>query len=374
MRLQYLVCLLIASFAYAQAAPPSAVALPTTEEEAAGKPAENPPDPMVKPDDVVITIDYFCPDGPRPDGACQTMVTRAQFEKLTDALQPDMPTPLRLKVAYAYAKNIRMAAAAEKRGLDKTPAFEEEMRYARMQLLSQDLSRALEQDANNISDADFEDYYKKNELSFEVATMARIYVPRDKRTAHSQEEKESTLAGAQPAAGTRADEKASAAGPAQRKADQYTLAKLAVDLRARALNGEDPDKLQIEAFAAAGSEGMNANTKMLNVRRETLPPTHAWVMKLKPGAVSEVVNDPDGGHFIYKMMDKKTLTLEQAKGEMREQISKQRYHDSVKGFLGDATYSDAYFNPRSAQTAGPPHRHQREKRTGQSDQSEQGQQ
>ena len=68
-------------------------------------------------------------------------MTRAQFERLTEALQPGMSPSLRLNVAHAYARNLRMSAAAEKRSLDKTPAFEEEMRYARMQLLAQDLNR-----------------------------------------------------------------------------------------------------------------------------------------------------------------------------------------------------------------------------------------
>ena len=75
-----------------------------------------------------------------------------------------------------------MSAAAEKRGLDKTPAFEEEMRYARVQLLSQDLARALQADANNISDTDLADDYK-DEASYEEATLARIFVPRTKQSA-----------------------------------------------------------------------------------------------------------------------------------------------------------------------------------------------
>ena len=168
MRFQCLVCLLLASFAYGQAAPA-------------------PPPPQrqkrVGPDDPVITVNGFCTD-PVPQGDdCKTVVTRAQFEKLTEALQPGMSLSLRLNVANAYARNLRMSAAAEKRGLDKTPAFQEEMRFARMQLLSQDLNRALQAEANNITDVDIEDYYKKNESSYEQATVARIFVPHAKQIA-----------------------------------------------------------------------------------------------------------------------------------------------------------------------------------------------
>ncbi len=251
------------------------------------------------------------------------MITRAQFEKLAEALQPGMSLSLKLNVANAYARNLRMAAAAEKRGLDKTPAFEEEMRYARMQLLSQDLTRALQAEANNISDADLEEYYKKNESSYEQATLARIFVPRAKQSDAAHDDHED----------------------AQAKADEEAMTKVAADLRARAVNGEDPDKLQIEAYTAAGIPRTNSDTKMEKVRRAALPPRHEAVMDLKPGEVSEVFSDPGGAHFIYKMISKQTLTLEEAKTEIRGAISSQRYRDSMKSFQGDVVFSDAYFNP-----------------------------
>lgn len=59
-----------------------------------------------------------------------------------------------------------------------------------MQLLAQDLNHALQADANNISDAELEDYYKKNESSYEQATVARIVVPRAKQIVPAQEKHE----------------------------------------------------------------------------------------------------------------------------------------------------------------------------------------
>src|ERR1700722_1836057 len=146
MRLHSLVCLLAAGCAYGQVAPPATSPAVTSQASAV--------EINVPPNDPVITMNGFCAAASQPGAACQTVITRAQFEKLTEALQPGMSMPLRLNVANAYARNLKMSAAAEKRGLDKTPAFEEEMRYARMQLLSQDLNRALQADANNITNAD----------------------------------------------------------------------------------------------------------------------------------------------------------------------------------------------------------------------------
>jgi hypothetical protein len=265
------------------------------------------------PDDAVITINGFCgAHGPQGGDACRTVVTRAQFERLAEALQPGMPPDLRLKVANAYAQMVRMAAAAEQRGLDKTPGFAEEMRYARIQLLSQDLSRALHEDAGNVTDAEIESYYAKNRASFEEATLARIFVPRAKR-------------GAPP--GATDDE----------------MSKVVIDLRARAARGADPDTLQIEAYSAAGIPGTAPNTRVANIRRAALPPTHEAAFDLQPGGVSEVLSDPGGGHFIYKMLSRTTLSLADATPEIRRQLAEQRYRQAMQPFSGDVVLNDSYF-------------------------------
>jgi hypothetical protein len=325
MRFQCLLCLVLASLALAQAAQRA------TSADAINKTAEV----TVGSDDPVITINGFCSDPAQQAGTCKTVVTRAQFEKLTEALQPGMSLSVRLKVANAYARNLRMAAAAEKRGLDKTSAFEEEMRFARMQLLAQDLSRELEADANNISEADVEHYYKKNESSYEQATVARIFVPHAKQEATGSTQRKE--------AGTRT----STAQPSetQTRSAVQAMTKVAADLRTRAVNGEDADKLQLEAYAEAGVPATNTKTKMENVRRAMLPPGHEEIMDLKPGEVSQVFSDPDGAHFIYKMISKKTLTLDDVKSEIRAVIARQRYRDSMKVFESDVVFSDAYFIP-----------------------------
>ena len=254
-----------------------------------------------------------------------------------------MPLELRLKVANAYARMMKMAAAAEKRSLDRTPAFEEEMRYARMQLLSQDLSRALQEEANNISDADLEIYYHQNEPSFEQATLARIFIPHGKRVVSATNKPDAAnSAAAQPSnAQTSAPGRPDAQGPA----DAAAMTQLASDLRARAADGEDPDKLQLEAYTAAGITNINTSTKMEKVGRAMLPPQHEAVMDLRPGQVSQVFSDPEGAHFIYKMLAKQTLSFEDAKAEIRSQLTNQRYRDSMKSFQGDVVFNDAYFLP-----------------------------
>lgn len=328
-----LACLLLVSFAVGQAAPPSSS--PSPSPDVSGS--------KVGADDPVITLNDFCADPVKEGSACKTVITRAEFERLIDALQPGMPPELRLKVAAAYARNLRMAAAAEKRGLDKTPAFAEEMRYARLQLLAQDLDRALHTDAGNVSDDDLADYYRKNVSAFQQATLARIFVPHAK-----------SIAGAHPHPAETAPTDPAPADAAV-KASAEAMTKVAADLRARAASGEDPDKLQIEAYAEAGIERKTVETKLDKVRRTTLPPQHEAVMDLNPGEVSQVFSDPDGAHFIYKMIRKETLPLEEVKSEILAAISSQRYRDSTKSLQGDVVFNDTYFVPGGQ--ASKPHRH-----------------
>jgi hypothetical protein len=339
MRFQFLVCLLLGGLAYGQAAPPAPLHVQGSKiaDTTAPAPADKTPELTVGPDDVVITLKNFCVDTAQQGDACKTAITRAQFDKLVDALQPGMSPAIRRNLATRYATMLRMSTQAEKLGLDKQPKYDEMMRYARMQILSQQLSITLQQDAGKISDSDIEDYYKKNELNYEQATFARIFIPRAKQIVNSP-------------ATPMSREKATTTPPpppteAQKKAAEQAMDKIAADVRERAAQGEDPDKLQKDAYVAAGLPGNAPNTKMEKVRRTTLPPNHQSIMDLKPGEVSQVISDPNSGHYVYKMISKDTLTIETLKPEIEKIISGQRYRDNMQGFQGNVDLNDAYFGP-----------------------------
>jgi hypothetical protein len=344
MRSQYLVCLLLAGLAYGQAAPPATPpAAGAKAEQSASATPNQAPEVKVGPDDTVITIKGFCADATQQGDACKTGIPRAQFEKLANALQPGMSPAIRRQLATSYARMLRMSAVAEKRGLDKDPRFNEMMGYARMQILSQQLGGALQEDAGKITDGDLEDYYKKNEANYEQATFARIFVPRTKQIVTPAA---TSKAGAKP--GVKDSAKTTPPAPpteAQKKAAEEAMKKVAADLRARAAKGEDPDKLQKEAFVAAGLPNNATNTKLEKARRTTLPANHQAVMDLKPGEVSDLISDPNSAYYIYKMVSKETLTLEAMKTEIRNQISSQRYRDSMQGFQGNFDLNEAYFGP-----------------------------
>lgn len=341
MRFQCLVCLLLASLVYGQAAPPATPpAAGAPAEQSASAAPDKAPEVKVGPDDSVITLKGFCADSTQQGDACKTVITRAQFEKVTEALQPNMSPAIRRQAATFYSRMLRMSAEAEKRGLDKGPTFDEKMAIARMQILSQELNRVLQADSGKVSDGAIEDYYKKNEANYEQVTLARIFIPRTKQI---------VTPAAKPTAGANGAKTTTTPPPteAQKKAGEEAMKKLADTLRARAADGEDPDKLQKEAHLAARLPGNAQPTKMEKVRKTTLPAPHQAVMELKVGEVSEVIPDPTGGYYIYKMISKETLSLETVKPEIRNAISSQRYRDGMQGFQGTANVdlNDAYFGP-----------------------------
>jgi hypothetical protein len=352
MRFQYLVGLLLAGLAYGQAAPPATPPAPGAQaEQGASATIDKAPKVKVGPDDTVITLKTFCADATQQGDACKTEISRAQFEKVAEALQPGMSPAIRRQLATAYARMLKMSTAAEKRSLDKQPKFDEMMHFARMQILSQELSRALQEDSAKVTDSDIEEYYKKNEASYEQATFARIFVPRAKQIVPAVAKPKPGAQGVRP--------KATPPQPpteAQRKAAEATMTKVAADLRVRAVKGEDPDKLQKEAYSGAGLPGNAPNTKMEKVRRTTLQKDHQAVMDLKPGQVSEVISDPNSGHYIYKLVSKETLALDTVKPEIRSLISSQRYRDSMQDFQGNVDLNDAYFGPTRNPAMPPPPR------------------
>lgn len=349
MRFQCLTCVLLAGLAYGQAAQPAPSSAATPPAAGVQAQPEKAPEVKVESTDAVITLKGFCADSSQPGDACKTAITKEQFEKVVEALQPGMPPALRRQLATRYAYVLKMSSAAEKRGLDKSPSFEQKMYFARMQILSQELSNALQADSQKVSNEDIADNYKKNEASYEQASFQRIFIPRSKQITNPVAKPK---AGATAAAKTATPKTPSAPTEAQKKAAEEAMTKFADTLRARAENGEDFDVLQKEAFKMAGLPGNAINTKVDKARRSTLPPTHQSVMDLKAGEVSPVITDANNGHYIYKMISKETLTLEAVSPEIRKTIANQRYRDSMQSFQGNVDLNDAYFG--AARTPGMP--------------------
>jgi len=332
-------CLLLGSLSWGQAATSKAV--PATEKPVVPPTAAllaNAPDQShraasssVDPDSPVITIDGLCDNPPADKLAsadCKTVITRAQFERIIDAGQPNIPARARRELATRYADALVMARKAEQMGLDKGANFEEQMRLARIEILSRDPNKAIQREASQIQDKDIEDYYRNNTASFEQAEMERIYVPKtqdsptlsDKTLSDADKQKQSQLAG-------------------------QVMKELADKLHARAIAAEDFNKLQIEAYQVAGIK-TTAGPSMGTIRRVSLPPSQGWVMDLKPGEVSSMIATANG-YFIYKVKTKE-LHLDQAREEITGILRSRRAQDAMRDILESATptFNEVYFQPQ----------------------------
>jgi len=296
----------------------------------------------VSPSDPVITVKGACTDAAKKGETCETVVTREQFEKLAEALQPNMAVPIKLRLANAYSRLIGMSKEAEKRGLDKQPKFEANMSFARMQILSQQLTSSLQEESQKVSDADMEKYYKDKIDTYQEANLQRLFIPRTKQVTPPKA-----------AAGVKKDKAAEEKeAKAREKAGEAAMTKTAAALRARAAKGENFDTLEKEAYLAAGLKGNPPSTKMDKVRPTTLPPAHHAALQLKPGEVTEVISDPTG-HYLYKLVSKQTLPLDSVKPEIKNWIATQRFRDAMQEFQGTSQLNDAYFGIKPKPPAQP---------------------
>jgi hypothetical protein len=329
-------CVLGGSLAWGQANPGTAASKPDENDEqksvanATATVAMNTP---------VLTLKGFCPARSAASTAasaasCQTVITRAQFEKIATAIRPNMTTAVKQQLASMYARVLVMSQAAEELGLDKQAPYDQMIAFSRMQILTQGLTHKLQEDSANISDAEMADYYQKNPETFEEYTLQRLLVPLRKQPAVSNAgDNEKTQP--KPTAAEQA---------AQQAASERELTELAEKLRARAAAGEDFLKLQQQAFEAAGVKVASPTTSMGKVRRTALPATQGAIFELKVGEVSQVVTDM-GGHYIYKLEDRDRLPPEQVKGEIRDTLKNERVKQALDKIQNSYTTetNDAYF-------------------------------
>jgi parvulin-like peptidyl-prolyl cis-trans isomerase-like protein len=320
-RLALVFVLILAGFRYgtAQTAPvPQTPPVPQPEpmrpaavpQERAEGSALPPTASSVAPTAAVITIHGFCPaaqaTGAKDSRAdCKTVVTRAEFEKLADSLQPNMPPQLRQQLANRYPQIVYMAAEARKQGLENDPHYLALLKFTKMELLGMELQRSLEEQAGRVSNAEVQNYYKKNPQDFEQASIERIYIPKIRQT-------DTPKPGSTPEEVQKSREDSIAA-----------MAKVADDLHARAAAGENFDKLQKEAYDAAGMKATVPPTLGPKVHRNNLPTTQSSVFDMKPGELSQVINDPQG-FFIYRMQSKTTPSFADVKDEIRNTLRDER--------------------------------------------------
>ncbi len=363
MRKSWLLCVFLGTLAWGQAQPvtPPAQASPAPAPGAAPKAEAAAPAEEVSLSAAVLTVKGVnCPEFAKtPAGStaaagktaasakkpADCVISRAQFEKLAKALQQG-PTPLNAQQKRTLANQlpgvIAMSEAAKKKGLDKSEGYVETLKYVKMRILAQKMQDNVREDADKIAPEKIAAYYKENPEAYEQFSLDRVFIPKNKQL--SAEDKDE---GKDTEKLTEEQQKAKeAADKAKQEKGQEELNALAETLRQRAAAGEDFAKLQKEAFESAGTKVDNPTVNLPKVRRTGLPPAHAAVFELKVSEVSAVIND-QGGHYIYKVVSKEVLPLDQVKDEIHNKLKGESLKEKMDSYTNSyqTVINEAYFGP-----------------------------
>jgi hypothetical protein len=339
--------------------PASAAQSPSEAPKAASEPAKPEPPKEVPEDAAVLTITGVCPaassttasktaaagkmtaSSAKKPADCKTVITRRQFEKIANGLSPNVTPQLKRQLSTALPRFMAMSEAAKKKGLDKSPQYEETLKLAKMQILTNQLQREVQEEADKITPEQIEAYYKKNPEAYEQFSLDRLFIPRNKQAEPEKPEDEEKMTDDQKKTKEDADK-------AKQEQGQQELDKLADTLRQSAVNGEDFAKLQKEAYEAAGMKTESPSINLPKVRRTGLPPAQSSVFDLKVGEVSQVISD-NGGHYIYKVVSKEELPLDdQIKNEIHNTLRSQNMKDMMQ------KYNDSYHVETNESYFGPP--------------------
>ena len=175
MRKRWLMCVWLGTLAWGQAAAPG---MPPAQQPSAADTSAS-----VAPGAAVITIVGVCParattapakgtaakpataektPAAKSSADCKTVITKAEFEKLLNNLAPNATPQMKKQLAGLLPQWIALSNAAKKKGMDKTPQFEDRLKVLRMQILSQELRQKIQEDAAKISPEEIEKYYHEH--------------------------------------------------------------------------------------------------------------------------------------------------------------------------------------------------------------------
>ena len=270
-------------------------------------------------DQSVITLKGGCePIGDiMPSKDCVNTVTRAQFEKITNALQPDMAADAKRGFATNYGRLLIFSDAARALHLENDPNVLQIIQFVSQQVMAEGLKRRYAEQFAHPTEQQIQDYYNQNSSKYLEATLQRIIIPKNPGT------------GDKPAT-----------------SDTETAA-AAEKIRQRWVAGEDPVKLQQSAFEAAGITGTSSPEINLGARRPgSLPVAQESVFQLKAGEVSQPYSDP-AATYLYKVVSVRQIPLSEVKDSIVKTVQQQLLQDKLEAIGKSATpvLNDEYFGP-----------------------------
>src|SRR6185312_11656751 len=224
--------------------------------------------------ETVITVPGVCAPG-TPAESCVTKITRGEFERLLNAMNPNIPVEARRSIANSYAQLLSLAGLAQKAGVDKDPNFQIQLHVQALSLMAQAFQKKVVEDSKP-TQQEVEGYYAENSPKYAEYDLRRIVIMKSTSSPLKPEE----------------------------------MKALADKIHDRAVAGEDTDKLEIEAFKTAGSVGAPPSTNLGWKRKGGMEQRHeAQILPLHAGEVSPVLEDSQA-YYIYKVAAKRPAPLE----------------------------------------------------------------
>lgn len=322
LRLVLVTALLLTANAVAQSSAPSTPAPQRdparTEPGGAGQKDTLPPATKkapVGPATPVIRISGCDTPAPakKPAPECRTVVTRAQFESLVKALNPNMSPADRRAFARNYGRLLVVANEARRRGVHNQPETLLLFEFAKLQVVAQEFARQLQESAAKVPPTAVDSFYRDHQKDFEALGLQRVIVA---KTVASKE----------------------------KPVDEAAEKQYADKIRERWIAGEDPAKLQAEAYARTDSKAPPPAVDLGDRRRSGLPVTQHALFDMKVGDVSEPLADPSA-FFIYKVLSKGPEPLDKVREEIRKTLAAQRLQTQMDKVTKSAvaTVNDDYF-------------------------------
>lgn len=286
------------------------------------------PDPDKVPmSDPVITLKGACQTkagSPAPAG-CISVLTREQFEKLTNALQPPdrgpVPPDVRRRFATQYAKLLTFADAARQLGLENDPRVKEIFTFAQNQILAETLNQHYMDEYSHPTDQQIQDYYNQNQKKYMEVTLQRIIIPVNQGNNDKPK-------------------------PTDAERTAYVE-----KIRARWVAGEDPSKLEKEAMEHMGVATAAPEVNMGARRPGSLPETHAAVFEMKVNETSQPFSDA-AATYIYKVMSVRQVPLTEVKTQISQTLQREMFQNKIQQLQSEITpvLNDAYFGPEAPPT------------------------
>jgi len=276
---------------------------------AVGAPATAASAPSVPPDTVVLEV-------------AGKKYTAAEIDKVIAALPPQVQQtahsqPQMLNQVFLMQ---RLAADAEKAGLDKEPPYKEALEFNRMQVLSQ-AQLMMIQNGGTVSSDDQEKYYKEHPEKFRQAKVRVIYVAFNPGKAGAD------------------DKKLPSEAEAKTKID---------DLRKQILAGADFGKVARENSDDKTSAEKNGDFGLITQKSSYPEPIKAAVFALKQGEVSEPVKQPNG-FYLLRADEITTLPFADVSAQLVQDMRQEHFNAVMKDLQAQYTVkvdNAAYFTPK----------------------------